>query len=154
MRRNRAGSCPTLLVWPVSSPSRCTVRHHRPDDRNWGRQPASWTRVVSPLGRHPTQWRDGIDGREPRGDRSGHCRPRPGTYFIPETELESYRVPDEIAGEMRSSPGLDADVVGFSQLPNRCPLQARQKSRRSRQRQKIGGPVVLGNMMLHTATRW
>ncbi|MEZ5376233.1 MAG: hypothetical protein R2733_06915 [Acidimicrobiales bacterium] len=78
-----------------------------------------------------------------------------GTYFIPETELESYRVPDEIAGEMRSSLGLDADVVGFSQPSEPLPSPSEAKvAPVTWQRQKIGGPVVLGNMMLHTATRW
>lgn len=79
-----------------------------------------------------------------------------GTYFIPEAELESYRVPDEIAAEMRSSIGVDADVEGFSQQTGpqaSSPIEARVAPV-TWQRQKIGGPVVLGNMMLHTATRW
>lgn len=69
-----------------------------------------------------------------------------GVYFIPDQELESYRVPADAAAGMREA--LDEEVSGFehkvtSVSPKVVPV--------TWNRVNVG---ETGWMMMHTATRW
>lgn len=80
-----------------------------------------------------------------------------GVYFIPEEDLKAYRLPDNVAADVRAFLEGEADdeVVGFVQMKPPQPIKQPTPA--------LIAPVTLPqgpsssiatDGMLHTATRW